>query len=129
MAVWIDTVIRQPRLSAVWIRVVEPLLRFWPGYPPDWQLRRMLVFERAHGRCEVCGWLVGELCAGEDGWRMVGAHVHHARSIARGGRHGLGNLRLLCGRCHARQHPENSWLRPWMTQRRSGADGHQSQRH
>lgn len=47
MAVWIDSVIQRPRLSAIWTRVVEPLLRFWPTYPPDWQLRRMLVFERA----------------------------------------------------------------------------------
>jgi hypothetical protein len=114
MAVWIDTLIRQPRLSALWIRVAEPLLRFWPGYPPDWELRRMLVFERAHGRCELCKWPVGNIRLMDDGWRVVGAHVHHAKPIGRGGRHGLGNLRLLCGRCHARQHPGNEWLRQWL---------------
>jgi hypothetical protein len=71
MAVWIDSVIRSPRLSAIWTRVVERLLRFWPTYPPDWQLRRMLVFERAHGRCDGYGWPVGTLREMDDGWRMV----------------------------------------------------------
>src|SRR5215212_10805123 len=86
MAGWIDAVIRRPRLSAIWIRVVEPLFRFWPTYPPDWQLRRMLVFERAQGRCELCRWSIGEIRSHEDdGWRVVGAHVHHANPIARGG--------------------------------------------
>ncbi|MFL6246726.1 MAG: HNH endonuclease [Thermoanaerobaculia bacterium] len=86
MAMWIESVVRRPRLSAIWTRVVEPILRVWPGYPPDWQLRRMLVFERAQGRCEECRWPVGTLRQMDDGWRMVGAHVHHVRSIARGGR-------------------------------------------
>ena len=114
MSAWIEVVVRRPRLSALWMRCVEPLLRFWPTYPPDWQLRRMLVFERAHGRCEMCSWPIGALRRLENGWRLVGAHVHHIKSIARGGRHGLGNLRLLCARCHARQHPHNEKLRRGM---------------
>jgi HNH endonuclease len=119
MAVWIESVIRSPRLSAIWTRVVEPLLRFWPRYPPDWELRRMLVFERAHGRCDECRWPVGALRQMDDGWRMVGAHVHHVTPISRGGRHGLSNLRLLCARCHARQHPENASLNASVREHRS----------
>jgi 5-methylcytosine-specific restriction endonuclease McrA len=118
MAVWIDSVIQRRRLSAIWIRLVEPLLRFWPTYPPDWQLRRMLVFERAHGCCEQCGWSVGNLRQLDDGWRMVGAHVHHLKPISRGGRHGLANLRLLCAVCHARQHPGNERLQTYARARR-----------
>ena len=121
MAGWIESVVQRPRLSAAWIHVVEPLLRFWPTYPPDWQLRRMLVFERAHGRCDGCGWPVGALRQTDDGWRLVGAHVHHVKSIARGGRHGLPNLRLLCTICHARQHPGNEWLQECVRDDRSAA--------
>ena len=115
MPAWIDAVIRKPRLSTIWIRALEPLLRFWPGYPPDWELRRMLVFERARGCCESCRSPVGDIRLLDDGWRVGGGvHVHHYKPISRGGRHGLGNLRLLCGRCHARQHPGNVWLQRWL---------------
>lgn len=115
MALWIDAVIRRPRLSLIWIRLFEPLLRFWPAYPPDWELRRLLVFQRASGRCEMCAWPIGKIATLEDGWRMVGAHVHHVKTIANGGRHGLANLRLVCARCHAAEHPENRWLRELVT--------------
>jgi 5-methylcytosine-specific restriction endonuclease McrA len=115
MAVWIDTVIRVRWLSLIWIRAIEPLLRFWPTYPPDWELRRMLVFERAHGQCEFCRCSIGSIVPGGEGWRVVGAHVHHAKPISRGGRHGLENLRLICARCHCAQHPENTRLREILT--------------
>lgn len=90
---------------------LERLLRFWPGYPPDWERRRMLAFERASGRCESCGLPAGRIAPGEDGWRVRSAHVHHVRPISRGGRHGLANLRLLCAKCHSAEHPENDALR------------------
>lgn len=89
---------------------VEPLLRFWPGYPPDWERRRMVVFKRASGRCESCGVPAGRIAPSPRGWRVTAAHVHHVLPIARGGRHGLSNLRLLCVTCHRAEHPENEEL-------------------
>ncbi|HEX2059694.1 MAG TPA: HNH endonuclease signature motif containing protein [Thermoanaerobaculia bacterium] len=99
------------RLSAIaslaWRFVGEPLLRLWPTYPPDWERRRAAVYERAMGRCESCGFPAGRFAPSERGWRVTGAHVHHLRPIAAGGRHALANLLLLCVACHRAMHPDN----------------------
>lgn len=97
-------------MQRVWLAILEPLLRHWPTYPPDWQRRRMLVFERAMGRCEACGLPAGAIALREDDWRVTRAHVHHIIPLRAGGRHGLANLRLLCLACHRDEHPGNSRL-------------------
>ncbi|HET7436437.1 MAG TPA: HNH endonuclease signature motif containing protein [Thermoanaerobaculia bacterium] len=96
--------------SALWRSLLEPLLRLWPGYPPDWERRRLFVFERASGRCESCGLPAGRIDLRNGRWRVVAAHVHHVIPIAAGGRHGFANLRLLCAACHQAAHPENREL-------------------
>lgn len=91
--------------------LLDAVLAYWPGYPPDWERRRMRVFERAYGRCERCGWPAGAIRLVSDRWRVCGAHVHHVRPISQGGRHHLANLQLLCAACHADAHPGNERLR------------------
>ena len=96
-------------MDAMW-RLIEPLLRRWPAYPPDWQRRRMAVFERAYGRCESCGLPCGSVGLRNGFWRVLGAHVHHVRPRAAGGGHELSNLKLLCVECHRHEHPGNEQL-------------------
>lgn len=92
-------------------KLLELLFRYWPAYPPDWERRRLAVFDRAFGRCEDCGCTAGRLRFTGRGVRVAGAHVHHVRHRAHGGNHALENLRLLCADCHSAQHPENEELR------------------
>lgn len=94
----------------LWRHLLEPLLRHWPGYPPDWERRRMLVFERAMGRCEWCGLPAGRVGLRANGWRVIRAHVHHVVPIAAGGAHAPANLALLCRDCHRAAHPRNRRL-------------------
>ena len=47
------------------------------------------IGERQWWRCRVCGSSI------RHGW-----HVDHVRALARGGRHEVGNLQLLCPRCN-----------------------------
>lgn len=93
---------------SLWTLVVEPLLRQWPGYPPDWERRRMFAFERAHGRCERCGVPAGRIALANDAWRVTGAHVHHVTPLSRGGTHALHNLSVRCVECHRAEHPGNT---------------------
>lgn len=94
-------------MRSLWLLALEPLLRWWPGFPPDWERRRTVVFERATGRCESCGVPAGRFACVGGVWRVTGAHVHHVVPIARGGRHAPENLRLFCVTCHQAEHPEN----------------------
>jgi 5-methylcytosine-specific restriction endonuclease McrA len=104
-------------IDLLWAHVAEPLLRWWPGYPPDWQRRRMAVYQRAAGRCERCGRPTGRIDLFRRRWRLVGAHIHHVRPIADGGRHELANLAVRCPACHADEHPGNTTLASAATQR------------
>jgi 5-methylcytosine-specific restriction endonuclease McrA len=97
-------------IDRFWWHIVEPLLRRWPTYPPDWQRRRMAVYERAAGRCEGCGLPTGRIALRDRRWRVVGAHIHYLRPIAAGGRHALANLAVRCPACHAKEHPGNTTL-------------------
>ena len=63
----------------------------WPGYPPDWDQRRLLVRSRDNSRCVECG--VGNML-----------QLHHRRAIREGGTHQLDNLVLLCTFCHSEAH-------------------------
>jgi hypothetical protein len=95
----------------IWRVLIEPLLRWWPSYPTDWERRRMIAYERAAGRCEACGMPVGRIGLDGQRWRVIGAHVHHLRAIAAGGGHSIKNLSVRCARCHAAEHPGNRALR------------------
>jgi hypothetical protein len=102
-----------------WEGSLELLNRTFGGYPPDWQRRRALVFIRAGGRCQKCGFLIGRLACKPGKLRrypigtklLHGADVHHVVEISRGGRHDLENLKLLCAHCHSSEHPENEHLK------------------
>ena len=52
---------------------------------------RKAALDAAGWRCERCG-------------RAGRLQVHHIKPLYRGGRHELGNLRVLCGRCHLAEH-------------------------
>jgi len=105
-----------------WLAQVEPLHRDAKGYPPDWEFRRIEVFLRSNGRCQVCGNRAGSLrrvvlAADLPEQRLFPsrelkyAHVHHRKAISEAGNHSLDNLQLLCARCHIRKHPESHVLR------------------
>jgi 5-methylcytosine-specific restriction endonuclease McrA len=63
----------------------------WPGYPPDWDQRRLLVRNRDKSCCAECG--VSNML-----------QLHHRRAIREGGTHHLDNLVLLCAFCHSEAH-------------------------
>jgi 5-methylcytosine-specific restriction endonuclease McrA len=107
-----------------WTKEIEPKNRKDVNYPEDWERRRAIVFQRANGKCEICGTECGRLlCDANDIWLedldkklVTGGHVHHIVPVTAGGDHSINNLRLLCLRCHYEQHPGNkslkeSWLR------------------
>jgi len=110
--------------EANWRNVMEPQFRKHEDYPPDWQRRRALVFIRDKGRCQGsiqgqhCGRLCGRLlCEPNQIWSfkydetlLVEAHVHHVKNRASNGDHDLRNLRLICPRCHMREHSGNHHL-------------------
>lgn len=62
---------------------------------PD-KATRVLVIERAKGRCERCGWLLCELS-----WEC-----HHRQLRSRGGGHGAENLVALDADCHRWVHAQ-----------------------
>ena len=64
------------------------------SYPPDWHKRREVVLIRDGYRCTSCGW--------PDGFKRKRRelHVHHVKSLARGGTNSLENLTTLCHMCH-----------------------------
>ncbi len=69
----------------------------FPGYPPDWNYRKLVVHERDHHTCSECGWPEGVK-------RMVRElHLHHIEPLSRGGSNALSNLVTLCDICHRRQ--------------------------
>jgi 5-methylcytosine-specific restriction endonuclease McrA len=104
-----------------WRSIVEKKFRKYPGRPPDWQRRRVLVFLRDGGRCQskehrggTCGRL---LCEPNQIWNfpydvrlLVDADVDHIKPLSAGGDNDLANLQLLCARCHNLKHPGNSKL-------------------
>jgi 5-methylcytosine-specific restriction endonuclease McrA len=104
-----------------WRTKIEAKFRKYSGYPPDWERRRVLVYLRDNAKCQgdhhrggTCGRL---LCEPSQIWNfkynvklLVDAHVDHITSIYSGGGHSLENLQLLCPRCHAIKHPNNSKL-------------------
>ena len=55
---------------------------------------RLEVFNRADGLCEVC--------KSHGDWR--GLSMHHIKLRSQGGQHTADNLRLLCGKCHSKNH-------------------------
>ncbi|MGH0035335.1 MAG: HNH endonuclease [Myxococcota bacterium] len=107
-----------------WLRELEPMYRNsgseFPhdDYPPDWQVRRAMVYDRAEGTCERCGKpagkYIGDLSHAEDlggSWTrgisvIQDAHVHHKVPISKGGNHSLNNLELLHEWCHDFRHWE-----------------------
>ena len=114
-----------------YLNELEPKWRSAPGYPPDWEIRRALVFAREERKCEECSrycerslvdfrsqmfgglWSEDPALLEDQALRarhVSGGHVHHKLPISRGGDHSFDNLMLLCERCHSRQHPSNPVL-------------------
>ena len=60
-------------------------------YPPDWDNRRNEVVERDGKQCSECG-----------NWRHL--HLHHIKSLSKGGSNKISNLKLLCEDCHSKKH-------------------------
>jgi len=70
---------------------LEKIYDVWPGYPPDWEQRRVLIHYRDNSCCAECG--VTSML-----------QLHHRRAIREGGTHRLDNLVFLCGACHSEAH-------------------------
>jgi len=67
------------------------------NYPPDWQKRRISIFQRDEWTCQKCDY---EHSADSD----KQLHAHHVTPISEGGGHSLDNLLTLCGECHMAVH-------------------------
>jgi len=70
-------------------------------YPPDWNHRCELIWERQSYQCGRCGVYKRD---------VETAAVHHAIPLSRGGSNSLDNLVGLCCHCHALMHPDNDEL-------------------
>ena len=117
----------------LWEKVLEPQYRSYPGYPPDWEIRRMEVFFLEDGECELCGRAAGHSAVpGTHRWHRINpsllsprdrwvshAHLHHWRPVSQGGDHSLENLELLCGSCHMLKHSKNAGFRVRVGQQRA----------
>jgi len=66
-------------------------------YPPDWDQRRQLVYERDNYQCQNCGRKGGRYGNAE-------LHAHHVVPKSKGGTHRLTNLQTVCAECHERIH-------------------------
>lgn len=69
-------------------------------YPPDWDARRKIVYQRDDYTCQQCGRQSGPY-AGDGG---VVLHAHHRQPLGDGGWNQLGNLETVCQNCHDRIH-------------------------
>jgi 5-methylcytosine-specific restriction endonuclease McrA len=66
----------------------------YKSYPPDWRWRRQIILLRDHHHCTNCGWPQGFLRQTRE------FHIHHVKSLAKGGDNSLENLTTLCHICH-----------------------------
>lgn len=65
----------------------------FPEYPPNWNELKKSVLKRDRYRCTRCG------------ANNMKLHVHHVRSLSKGGTNRLNNLTTLCEYCHGQIHP------------------------
>lgn len=63
---------------------------------PEYRRNRAAALKRAAGRCENAEG--GQRCGSRDR-----VQVDHVTPVSQGGTHHLGNLRVLCRRCHQRK--------------------------
>ena len=100
---------RITRRLKFWLEREEPLYRHdQPGYPEDWDLRRIYVHRRDDNTCSQCGRYqrVRTSLFNPFDAKLYGPfHVHHIKHISQGGDHSLDNLELLCIDCHEDEHP------------------------
>ena len=71
---------------------LQKLYDYWLEIPPDWNLRRGIVKQKAFNQCTRCGEEHAE------------KHVHHKIPISKGGNHRIDNLEYLCANCHSEAH-------------------------
>jgi len=64
---------------------------FFLTYPPDWDERRAQVVQRDGDECSTCG-----------NWKHL--HLHHITPLSKGGNNKTENLKLLCEKCHSKNH-------------------------
>jgi hypothetical protein len=65
-----------------------------PGYPPDWEMRRLETFQFKGKVCDYCGY------SPEENGPRRNIHLHHKVSLRDGGTHEFSNLQPLCDECH-----------------------------
>lgn len=65
----------------------------FPEYPPNWNELKKSILKRDKYRCSRCG------------ANNLKLHVHHIRSLSRGGSNHPSNLTTLCEYCHGQIHP------------------------
>ena len=68
-----------------------------PGYPSDWNKRRIRVYRRDNYECQSCG-AVGGMKGDHE------VHAHHIVPLGDDGNHYMSNLITLCAECHERVH-------------------------
>lgn len=81
--------------------VSVPYTDFYPyGYPPDWDTRRKVVYERDDYTCQECGVQSGPYREGD----AIELHAHHIKPISHEPDHRLNNIITLCENCHFGAH-------------------------
>ena len=75
------------------------------SYPPDWIKRRAFVLRRDGYQCTKCHYPVGFKRRSRE------LHVHHKRSLRKGGDNSLDNLTTLCHICHRSNDPDHAGVR------------------
>lgn len=82
--------------------ILKSVYDYWPGYPPDWEERRDELHEAVGAKCQRCGFKKYRNRPTDEKRTF---HVHHKVAISKGGNHKIDNLKLLCRKCHQKEHP------------------------
>jgi hypothetical protein len=76
---------------------LNPVYDYFLTYPPDWDKRRKDVYERDGRQCGKCG-------------SLNRLHLHHIKPLSKGGSNEISNLKLLCEKCHSKEHGGRNFL-------------------
>jgi 5-methylcytosine-specific restriction endonuclease McrA len=90
----------------------EACCEAFPGYPPDWHMRRQRIKERDGFKCKECSY--------PDGFerRSRELHVHHIVALSDGGSNAITNLVTLCHLCHRKIDAKHAGVRKMQSMRR-----------
>lgn len=84
-----------------YLSITEPKYRYYNGYPPDWEWRKLIVLIRENRKCFKCNKLI---------LLYESYHIHHIQPLSKKGNNDLNNLVCLCFNCHKNEHKYNKYF-------------------